>query len=295
MSLALGKVDKYLSDKGFGFIKPVFMHDKRVESIFFHISTIKNKSLVNKLKSDDYDNSYYFWFDFIKGKKGFEVTTTIRESDIIEQINDLEIFTSKLESYWLDISNSTPKWLELASATFDLDIEHLNSQRNIKQRESENLKIIEEQNRLSMLRTVPKELHEVTKKECEDLRDELRSFKKQLEQIKRERDSAVVKWERAIANPALFEFELLVNEVENLEVRLTKSHEVSNYIVKNRLGDKYQNLAGKLEMENSSSQWVFDGGIDPKHYKELCRRLGLSNKYTDSRVKSFVSYKNING
>jgi len=295
MSLALGKVDKYLSDKGFGFIKPVFMHGKLVESIFFHISTIKNRSFANKLKSDAYDNYYYFWFDFRQGKKGFEVTTTIKESDIIEQINDLEKFTSKLESYWLDISNSTPDWLESASAAFDLDIEYLTNQRNIKQRETENTKVIEEQNRLRMQGTVTEELHELTKKECDDLRNELSALKNKIEQIKRERDSAVVKWDRAIANPALFEFELLVSEVESLEMRLTKSHEVSNYIVKNRLGDKYQNLAGKLEMENSSNQWIFDGGIDPKHYKALCRRLGLSNKYTDSRVKSFTSYKDING
>jgi cold shock CspA family protein len=294
MSLALGKVDKYLSDKGFGFVKPVFMNNESVDSIFFHISAIKNKSFANKLKSDTLDDSYYFWFDFRRGPKGFEVTNTIRESDVADEASDPEKLTSKLELYWFDITNSMPDWVELASTSLGLDVEYLNLQRNIKKEEIKKFKIIEEQNKLQEQSTVPKDEYERVKAVCCELRGELRVIKNKLAEVTYEYKEAKDKWECALDDPSIFEFELLVKELENLDIKVSKSHEVSRYIVDNRLGDKYQSLAGELEMENDSRQWKFDGGIDPKYYKKLCQRLGLTNKNTFSRVRKFVAYKDIN-
>lgn len=293
MSLALGKVDKYFCDKGFGFVKPVFMSNESVDSIFFHISVIKNKSFANKLKSDDLDDSYYFWFNFRRGPKGLEVTNTIRESDIANEASDSEELTSKIELYWFDITNSMPDWVKLASTSLGLDVEYLNLQRNIKKEEIKKLKIIEDQNKFKEQSTVPKEEYESLETVCCELRSELRVIKNKLADVTYEYKQAKDKWECALNDPSIFEFELLVKEIENLDVKVTKSHEVSRYIVDNRLGDKYQNLAGELEMESDSSQWKFDGGIDPKYYKELCRRLGLTNKNTFSRVRKFVAYKDI--
>ena len=96
-AIALGKVDKYFCDKGFGFIKPILTSVELVDSIFFHISTVKDKSLSNKLKSGEFDDSYFCWFGFRLGPKGFEVTTTIRESDVVNKISDREKLISKLE------------------------------------------------------------------------------------------------------------------------------------------------------------------------------------------------------
>ena len=72
-----------------------------------------------------------------------------------------------------------------------------------------------------------------------------------------------------------------------------KSHQVSDYIIKNKLGDKYQNISGVLEMENSTSSWKFNGGFPPRIYAKLCERLNLGNKETDSRVTGFTSFKDL--
>lgn len=89
-----------------------------------------------------------------------------------------------------------------------------------------------------------------------------------------------------------YEFELLVAEVQ--AKGFTRSSEVSNYIVKNRLGDKYQNISGILEMQNSHSTWKFNGGFPPVIYRMLCERLNLGNNETDSKVVGFTSFKVLN-
>ena len=71
------------------------------------------------------------------------------------------------------------------------------------------------------------------------------------------------------------------------------SAQVSNYIIRNRLGDKYQNISGVLEMQNSNSSWKFNGGFPPKIYAMLCERLNLGNKGTDSKVSGFTSFKDL--
>lgn len=87
------------------------------------------------------------------------------------------------------------------------------------------------------------------------------------------------------------EFELLVAEMKPKD--FTMSHQVSNYIIRHRLGDKYQNISGVLEMMNGSSSWKFNGGFPPKIYARLCERLYLSNKGTDSKVTGFTSFKDL--
>lgn len=89
----------------------------------------------------------------------------------------------------------------------------------------------------------------------------------------------------------LEEFNLLVNEVSSKG--FSGTWQVSEYIVKNRLGDKYQNISGILKMTNGKSTWNFNGGFPPKIFAMLCKELGLGHKGTDSTVVSFKSFKNV--
>lgn len=72
----------------------------------------------------------------------------------------------------------------------------------------------------------------------------------------------------------------------------THSSQVSKYIRNNKLGKKYRNISGFLEMSNEEGDsWTFEGGIAPQYYKEICHRLNLDNNRTDSFVVGFESYK----
>lgn len=87
------------------------------------------------------------------------------------------------------------------------------------------------------------------------------------------------------------EFELLVAEIESKG--FTMSAQVSNHIIRNRLGDKYKHISGVLEMENNDSSWKFNGGFPPTIYAMLCDRLKLGNKGTYSRVVGFTPFKDL--
>ena len=85
------------------------------------------------------------------------------------------------------------------------------------------------------------------------------------------------------------EFEQLVKELKTLG--FTNSSEVSDYIVKNKLGYKYENISGILEMTNKGNKWNFEGGF-PKHiYARLCQELNLENNGTTAKPGQFQSFK----
>lgn len=87
------------------------------------------------------------------------------------------------------------------------------------------------------------------------------------------------------------EFQQLVAEIANFG--FTNSSQVSNYIVSNRLGYKYKNISGILQMELDGTTWNFKGGFPPKIYAKLCNELGLSNNGTKARAVAFESFGKI--
>ena len=87
------------------------------------------------------------------------------------------------------------------------------------------------------------------------------------------------------------EFARLVEEVKAL--RFTESRQVSQYIIKNKLGSKYKHISGVLEMERGPDSWKYCGGFPPHIYARLCEALELGTKDSGARVKSFKSYKEI--
>ena len=87
------------------------------------------------------------------------------------------------------------------------------------------------------------------------------------------------------------EFELLVAEVTPLG--FVTSKELSSYIVKNKLYEKYGNISGILRMEKSGIKWDFKGGFSKKIYARLCSRLGLNDEGTSAKATDFKSFKEL--
>jgi hypothetical protein len=88
------------------------------------------------------------------------------------------------------------------------------------------------------------------------------------------------------------EFRQLVEEVAAFN--FSESKQVSQYIMKHRLGFKYRHISGILELERGEISWNYHGGFPPHIYARLCTELGLSNQASDARVKSFKSFNEIN-
>lgn len=70
-----------------------------------------------------------------------------------------------------------------------------------------------------------------------------------------------------------------------------KSSEVSRYIKDNKLGNKYDLIAGKITFDNGN---VLEGGIDPECYRRLCRALALPERQTYIKPEIFESYRKLN-
>ncbi len=85
------------------------------------------------------------------------------------------------------------------------------------------------------------------------------------------------------------EFRHLVAEMSAL--RYTHSSQVSAYIVSHRLGDKYQNISGILQMKLNGNVWDFDGGFPPSIYRRLCNELGLQSRGSGAVPGAFIPYK----
>lgn len=88
-----------------------------------------------------------------------------------------------------------------------------------------------------------------------------------------------------------------VDELVNLfrNMGFSESAQVSRYIRNNKLGYRFQNISGYLELTRDDNgvadSWTFEGGIKPRFYREVCQRLGLTNRGSQARVTGFESYK----
>lgn len=73
----------------------------------------------------------------------------------------------------------------------------------------------------------------------------------------------------------------------------TRSCQISDYIKAHNLSSKYPNITGSLEMTNGDETWIFENGILPEYYAEICERLNIGNNGTVSWVTSYESNKSI--
>ena len=83
------------------------------------------------------------------------------------------------------------------------------------------------------------------------------------------------------------EINTLVNMFRNMG--FSQSSQISNYIWRHNLGNQFPHISGYLKMSNGADNWTFKGGIAPQFYREVCERLKLGNKGTDSFVVGFTS------
>lgn len=88
-----------------------------------------------------------------------------------------------------------------------------------------------------------------------------------------------------------------VNELVKLfrGMGFTRSAQISLYIRQNKLGYKFPNISGYLELTRDdagySDTWEFEGGIKPRFYREVCERLQIGNNGSSARVTGFESYR----
>lgn len=282
MNVHFGVVQKYFPQKGFGFVKHPLNPRTRKE-VFFHISNVPKslKGIVEKLSSYEPGDDIYFWYEAENTRKGEQVKRILRTEGIGELLkSNLHNFTHELEFIWQDIETLQPFWL--CDVTLDLiGIDGLNKlklERESLEKDNKDKKDKKEAEELQQ-----KERDRLKKIELEKIENERRRIeeekKKQLELQKRQQ-----KIEEE-------EFELLVAEME--QKNFTMSAQVSNYIINNRLGEKYKHISGVLVMENNSSIFEFNGGFPTNVYAKLCERLNLGNKRTKSRVVSFTAFKDL--
>jgi len=87
------------------------------------------------------------------------------------------------------------------------------------------------------------------------------------------------------------EYIQIIEEMKPLE--LTHSSELSNYIVENKLGEKYRNISGIVKMDQDGKTWDFEGGFPKDIYKRICEDLGLVNKHSRAKAVGFKSYNDL--
>ncbi len=76
-----------------------------------------------------------------------------------------------------------------------------------------------------------------------------------------------------------------------LPLGFTRSNQLSNYIVRHKLGHKYPNISGIVRMMVEGTEWDFQGGFPPWIYAIICDELELTNQGTRARAVGFISFK----
>lgn len=263
-NIEYGVVSKYFSDRGFGFVRSLLLRSN--SEVFFHIKTIKKTApqLAESLAREPFDEELHFWFDTETTSKGIQVRAVLSSEQLRQgAVSDSSPLSERLESYWRNLEHQTPSWLD--NATSDL----------IGRDRTDKLSL--ERGRLE---TEKKKKSELERKQLE--------AQAAIEQERRQRQRDA---ERAQEQLEEDEFQNLVAEM--MKFGFARSSQVSNYIVSNRLGYKYKNISGILQMELDGTTWNFKGGFPPKIYARLCDELGLSNHGTRARAVAFESFGNI--
>lgn len=263
MVIEFGKVEKYIQNRGFGFVYCSFKDSNKSfgmmgnffptnSSVFFHIKTIKkyNNEILKRLEEGNFDN-LYFWYEIETTEKGECVSKILNDTD--DRIRGNPGFSEILQKEWFNLSHELYDWVIWASKSVFNDKQILELKNK---RESLRQEKINEQNQLWQ-NIVQKSQQEIQFKEIQER-----------------------------------EFKQLVDEVQSFG--FTHSNQVSDYITKNRLGNKYRHLAGVLEMSRGSDAWDFVGGIDPKFYARLCSALNLSSQNSGATPTNFKSFNDLN-
>jgi cold shock CspA family protein len=263
MSVDFGKISHYLEERGFGFVSGLLLGDH--SEVFFHIKTVKKTDprLAAKIAEEPFNN-YHFWFETESTPKGKQVRSFITSEQMRRGVvADTSLLAKGIEAFWLDVDRERPDWLD--GATIDL----VGSTRA---------------NELSAER---QRLYS----EAQRSREAARKAFEAKQAIIKEAHQAQLDAKRAQEEIEEKEFQDLVAEMK--QIGYTHSSQVSNYIVSNRLGYKYRNISGVLQMELNGTIWNFKGGFPPNIYARLCNELDLSNEGTKAKPIAFESFDSI--
>ena len=261
MTLIFGAVEKYVPDRGFGFVTNELPGGKS-ESYFFHIKSVK-KARPDLIAGLESGNGTWFWYSLEETSKGKQaVPLDQRQWNARKQ--EAECMVARIEQIWSH-AGSLPSWLDqVTSELLGSDrATQLTQERAL--REAEQKRIAEEQ----------RQLREVELLEWRAKQEAAGAQRLAEEEAQRAMLAAYEAAENA-------EFEALVAEIASN--RFTESSQVSNYIVRNQLGYKYKKISGYLTMELNGRQWDFKGGFPPKIYARLCAALGLGNQGSRAKV-----------
>lgn len=294
MYLYFGIVKNYIPEKGFGFLTHPLDLGPDFD-VFFHITNVIkcNEDIAEKLSNHKSFNKICFWYISENTPKGEQLKVVLNSNYVFElQQENSNEFVDKIESIWKDVEQPIPYWLsEVTIGLFGSNGNaELESKREIliRERNEERERKDKERDRLIKIEETKARLEQEKREEESRRYEEKRVEERKIieEERKRQKEN-----EEQIQKIKEEEFELLVVEVQSKG--FTQSAQVSNYIIMNRLGDKYQNISGMLEMTNGDTSWNFNGGFPPRIYARLCEKLGLGNKGTNARVIGFTSFKDL--
>lgn len=258
VKIDFGKVERYIEDRGFGFVSHTFIGAPSRE-VFFHIKSVKrtHPELAQALNSHNSHEPLYFWYEFEVSEKGQQVVAILDPTKMGKNHPDnASKFIEAIEKSWLNAEISLPETIRKAT----LDLLPLDEARQLEARRD----ILEGEK----------------KKEYEELR-----------RAETTRLQAIADQMRANEKAEEEEFRQLVAEL--LVLGFTQSKQVSAYIVRQKLGYKYQHISGVLQMGMGGDVWNFNGGFPPRIYARLCSELGLGNQGSGAKPLSFTAYKDI--
>jgi hypothetical protein len=293
MTFDFGRVVRYNSRRGFGFVSHYF----RVSSkeVFFHIKQLRrfNQGWADSLDHENEAIAIYFWYEYRVSPRGHEVIALLHPTQVSAKYdNEIEEVISLMRRRWICIDGPLSRTLKEAASSLmsKEDIDQLVSNRKLR---------IEEQARQEAeLRRVEKlRAKELAEKQAAELRQELARKREIREQrtaqqkAELERRNALKAQKQAEDKEREDEFRRLVAEIKPLN--FTQSSQVSSYIVKKKLGFKYRNISGILQMERDGETWDFNGGFPSDIYARLCEALGLKHKGSRAHPGEFTPYKDI--
>ena len=257
MAIDFGKVERYIENRGFGFVSHTFANIAPKE-VFFHIKVVKrtHPGLAQALDSTTIEK-LYFWYEYLPSSKGQEVLAILDLKQIQQKYPDHKAaFIDTIKTSWINVKKPLPE--SLKKATSDL----LTSS---------------EVNQLTASR--------------ETLEAEQRRHQEELQGVEAAGLQVIAEQRAAQQRVEEEEFSQLVAEMSVLGY--THSSQVSAYIVRHRLGYKYRNISGILQMQLTGNVWNFDGGFPPNIYALLCNELGLRSQGSGAVPGAFTPYKDI--
>lgn len=258
MIIDFGMVDKYVFERGFGFVTRTFASDQHAR-VFFHIKCVKKTDpvLAAKLAQSDNSENLWFWYEVEETSKGKQVKSVVDPTTISEKYAcTLPVLVDKIEQRWKNVDVMIPGRLNQVSTVL------LGSGRTDE--------LIAEREMLQLER---KEENERKSREAKEQAELEAAEWKEMLQMHRAQEA---------------EFQQLVAEIAPLG--FTRSNQVSAYIMEKRLGHKYKNISGIVTMEMDGTTWNYRGGFPPNIYAKLCSALHLGNQGSSAQVIGFTSF-----